>query len=605
MHHRLHLLILPLLVFLLTGIARAQVTSGRSGSGSAVPSDTTALTPESSTSFIAEESQLMHARLWRWRNKFKIDQTGDLGLFGDSMLAGPEVVAEMRPLAQKLFGFAGYCFLEPFESGGAVKYLGPSAIFTHWFNGTIVRLTGSGHVATVNVDNNGAVEANTLKLYYVKKSGGGIFKVQTRMNGGTWTDEPGYLNVDTNAATNGGVITLTKTNLRAVWDIRAVWVSGGQVDIIGGALYDTRIKGIRYGNFSSGSTTLSSGVSAPTIVTNAIMGDIGIDLAFLSYLDSPSDVLSYQAPFQQMIDTASGAAPSWVVIGPPVGPNNTDDAIRKAETKNMKTIADTRRDAFWDNRRWAGTPAQAVAQGLHSGTSDPHYENLAAANWVPRMFEALGLAETRVSNNGVAGSVRLFGTAEIRRDEIVDGGTRDLAVIGNLSVGPRPGEAGSGYVKAYDTDGPTWNNDWMGFAYTNNIGYVITGAVPRWSIEAGNGRGPSWYHPASTATTPQGLLGTPTCPVLEVNLGKTITPGGTTGTQTIHKTSGRVNFAASASSVTVNCDRATTGSVIIATVATNDSTMKSVQVVAGTGSFTLHANATPTAETAVNWWLIP
>jgi hypothetical protein len=603
MHPRL----LPYLlatILLLTGIAPAQLTSGGSTSG-ATPSGAAVLVPDTGSSIVAEESQLMHARLWRWRNKFKIDHTGDLGLFGDSMLAGPEVVAEMRPLAQKLFGFAGYCFLEPFESGGASKYVNATGIFTHWFNGTIVRLSGSGHTATVNVDSVVPVEANTLKLYYVKKSGGGVFKVQTRMNGGTWTDEAAYLTVDTNGATNGGVITITKTNLRAVWEIRAVWVSGGQVDVIGGALYDTRIKGIRYGNFCAGSTTLASGVSAPTAVTNAIMADIGIDLAFLSYLDSPADVLGFQELFQEMIDTASGIAPSWVVISPPVGPNNTDDAIRKTEARNMKTVADARRDAFWDNRRWAGTPAQAVAQGLHSGTTDPHYENLAAANWVPRMFQELGLAETRASNNGVAGSVRLFGTAEIRRDEIVDGSNRDLAILGNLSVGPRPGETGSGYIKSYDTDGPTTNNDWMGFTYTSNVGYVMTGAVARWAIEAGNGRGPSWYHPPSTAATPQGLIGTPANPVLEVNIGKTITASGTTGAQTIHKTSGRVNFAAGASALVVTCDRATAGSVIIATVATNDSTMKSVQAVAGNGSFTLHANAAANAETAVNWWLIP
>ena len=87
-------------------------------------------------------------------------------------------------------------------------------------------------------------------------------------------------------------------------------------------------------------------------------------------------------------------------------------------------------------------------------------------------------------------------------------------------------------------------------------------------------------------------------------LDKTITAGGTTGAQTINKTCGSVNFAASATSLVVTNSRVTTSSVIVATVATNDSTMKTVTAVAGSGSFTLYANAAATAETRVNWIVI-
>lgn len=87
----------------------------------------------------------------------------------------------------------------------------------------------------------------------------------------------------------------------------------------------------------------------------------------------------------------------------------------------------------------------------------------------------------------------------------------------------------------------------------------------------------------------------------DVVLEKTITAAGTTGAQTINKNSGSVNFAAAATSLVVTCNKVTTSSVITATVASNDSTMKSVSVVAGSGSFTLYANAAPTAETRVNF----
>jgi hypothetical protein len=85
---------------------------------------------------------------------------------------------------------------------------------------------------------------------------------------------------------------------------------------------------------------------------------------------------------------------------------------------------------------------------------------------------------------------------------------------------------------------------------------------------------------------------------------KTITAGGTTGAQTINKIAGTVNFAAAATSLVVTNSLVTANSVIIATVGTNDTTMTSVQVVAGAGSFTLHANAAATAETRVDFLVV-
>jgi hypothetical protein len=85
---------------------------------------------------------------------------------------------------------------------------------------------------------------------------------------------------------------------------------------------------------------------------------------------------------------------------------------------------------------------------------------------------------------------------------------------------------------------------------------------------------------------------------------KTITAAGTTGAQTINLTSGSVNFAALATSLVVTNSLVTTSSIILATVASNDSTMKSVQAVAAAGSFTLYANAAATAETRVNFLVL-
>jgi hypothetical protein len=106
-----------------------------------------------------------------------------------------------------------------------------------------------------------------------------------------------------------------------------------------------------------------------------------------------------------------------------------------------------------------------------------------------------------------------------------------------------------------------------------------------------------------------GLLLTATTGKVTINdnglaLGKTNTADGTTGAQTINKSAGTVNFAASATSLVVTNSLVTSSSLVVCTVQTNDTTLKSVVAVPTTGSFTLHANAAATAETKVAFLVI-
>ena len=90
----------------------------------------------------------------------------------------------------------------------------------------------------------------------------------------------------------------------------------------------------------------------------------------------------------------------------------------------------------------------------------------------------------------------------------------------------------------------------------------------------------------------------------DMQFNKTVTAGGTTGAQTISKNAGTVNFAAAATSLVVTNTLVTTSSIIICTVGTNDTTMKSALAVAAAGSFTIYSNAAATAETRVNFIVI-
>ncbi len=67
---------------------------------------------------------------------------------------------------------------------------------------------------------------------------------------------------------------------------------------------------------------------------------------------------------------------------------------------------------------------------------------------------------------------------------------------------------------------------------------------------------------------------------------------------------GTASFAAGASSVTVTSAACTSSSIVLATVRSNDTTLKSVQAVPGSGSFTLYGNAAATAAATVGYLVI-
>ena len=104
---------------------------------------------------------------------------------------------------------------------------------------------------------------------------------------------------------------------------------------------------------------------------------------------------------------------------------------------------------------------------------------------------------------------------------------------------------------------------------------------------------------AGGSSTPHLTIGT----AGDIQLPKTITAPGTTGARTINQTSGRVNFAAAATSLVVTNSLCFATSMICCTIATNDVTANGIRVVAGAGSFTIFLLTAPTTETAVNFLL--
>lgn len=84
----------------------------------------------------------------------------------------------------------------------------------------------------------------------------------------------------------------------------------------------------------------------------------------------------------------------------------------------------------------------------------------------------------------------------------------------------------------------------------------------------------------------------------------TNTATGTTGAQTINKSSGSVNVAAAGTTLVVTNSLVTTASLIFLQVYGTDATAKSATVTVAAGSFTITLNAAATAETKVAWHVI-
>jgi len=140
-----------------------------------------------------------------------------------------------------------------------------------------------------------------------------------------------------------------------------------------------------------------------------------------------------------------------------------------------------------------------------------------------------------------------------------------------------------------------------GSAVTAQAGFLadasLIGATSNYGFRGSLPAGANRYNCYMDGTAPNYFAG-------DMQFDKTVTAAGTTGARTISKNAGTVNFAAGATALVVTNTLVTVNSIVVATVAANDATMKSVQAVAAAGSFTLYANAAATAETRVNFIVI-
>lgn len=138
------------------------------------------------------------------------------------------------------------------------------------------------------------------------------------------------------------------------------------------------------------------------------------------------------------------------------------------------------------------------------------------------------------------------------------------------------------------------NNTGLGmYRVGANIGGLAAAGVGivRWTS--------GFFYPEGDGTI---ALGHSTLHWKQVYMDYTVT--GTVGAVTMNKPAGRVIVAAAATSIVVTNSLVTANSIILVTIAQNDSTAVIKNVVAAAGSFTITLNAAATANTAVNFLVV-
>lgn len=528
-------------------------------------------------------------------------------IFGDSMIGG--ATQKFRLANSAYLGETDMAWADGGVSGGAVVEYDACV---KWLTGQTYALSGSGHTATFGNSVSFGISGNTLKIYYLKQSGGGVFKVQSEKNqSGTWSDEAGYTAVDTSNASNAAsVITITKSDYRANWRVRCVWVSGGLVNIIGAGVVDTARYGAKCAIMTNGSTSINNIDNAATTaaaIVNPVLADLAPQLVILGHLDGAAMVNSSQASFQNVVNTgitsAGAAAPSWIVVGPPSGYDSTTDTNNAAQAAAQKTLAATRDDVFIDRRIWMGGVTAALANGYMTA-GDVHPTEKAHAYWIPAMYRQAGIADGLALGPSTRTSFALAGGVDIRTQNNAYN-TKNIEIGGNLRLAPPYGATGSGGLFVEDQDGPTNSNDTGYVVYQGNALKFGLSAQARLIVDQPIGQ-LQLYDASSTASAPNGNLGIVNNPFRAINLGKTINANTTVGDVTVNTAIGRVWFDVGDASITISNTLVTANSYVGATLLGNDATATSVRVeTISAGSFVLTLNAAPTAKTAVNFMITP
>jgi hypothetical protein len=569
-----------------------------------------------------EASHIADERLWNFRNEMSLTgRKPHILLLGDSMLN----LAWSQGLRESLvaaFGYGGLGMAEKTLTSPAVN----AAIDCgKWITGDTITLPLNG-ISTFHGGGAGTpIAATLMRVYYLIQPDGGHFKIQYERNGGTWTDVPGFTDIDTAGTLAGGVANYDLTainNHLSEYRIRVVGLGDGAggaatVDptIIGCSIVDNQGSGAiitLMGNNSSSSPSnnLDAQSTTPRAITDPIFAALRCNLIFTSNYDGATFNTTYLPTVMDNVNAGILSAgtpptPSWVLIGPPPGQTSIEgrDASLAAQAAAMRVIAEERGESFFDNRIWALPYERAVANGLMED-GDVHYLDLAVKHWVPMMINALGIDRSPKDGNASSREIRFPKGAIIGDVTSPSSYLPRIRLQGSLEISNKPGETTHGMLKIFSTLPESANNA-VTLSYASNQFAINMNALTVAKFGPGVGAGFVLWDSTATTATPRGVIGNATTPLRAVYMGKT--EATTTGNQSPgQRQHGTVKFAAGSSTpIVVTNSLAGATANILAQVYGTDDTLTSVRITRAAGSFTITPNAAATSETTVGWFVLP
>lgn len=565
---------------------------------------------------------------------------------------------------KSLFGNLGHFYYAANASnvalaGGATldSYSPGAAQMAKWGTGAWYNIPTSGTAIFGDTTTIGCL----MKIYYVKESGAGTFKVETdQNNAGSWTTESASVDAS-NGSNDIGVVTVTKTSALN-YRIRITGLTGS-VKILSAAIMENpQSPGSRAGGaycmpLGNGGGTPTDWNAVGQTQYSAILGDWNPHLIIVKSDDAAAGADGWAANWATLYTKLRTAAPNadFVIVGthpthgapdPAIDPTGSDDFFRKWCSEYDALFVDVRKgfpayssataafylESYPNGYHLAEKTGAALMRGMIWRALLPFFTDPTRYGSDPLLPDAGWAFHSGVK--GFISSVLSIVNPQARSSETV---LRFAASEGSNSI------YGGGIDIGCTRKGQSFNGGKFFIGKDDGSAVGICGYPGIWFADFGFspftvGRQPcAWLEsmPANSGLVGHAVVGLvgQTANLVEYRTGgslsssgtlaagfdkdtvqfaaKTLTASGTTGAATINKACGRVNFAAAATSLVVTNSlvkaraSATVGSTILLTVLGNDATMTSARYsIAADGAFTIYPNAAPTGEVSVEFYVI-
>lgn len=261
-------------------------------------------------------------------------------------------------------------------------YYALSPDYSKWITGQYINIPsgGSYYWAKAGSDAGYSVGFTKIKIFYLSEVGGGTFKVQTSLDGTTYTDVVGYTSVSANDTQNNlQILTIPNpSSPTPVW-IKVVYLSGQSTKIVGMGYENT--SGSKYTTFMGvGGIALKDMATCPERIWAAYLKDFQPDIITECLADDVD--ASYIAALSTTQGYFSKYAPQAAVIYSTVYNAQISDpgylpataSYKLAATQNAAIRAFLAADTnptekyIFDANAYMGSWTTSSAMGLHDAS---------------------------------------------------------------------------------------------------------------------------------------------------------------------------------------------------------------------------------------------